>query len=106
MKNSESGKDDVRDVYGLEQSPVPRHPKVTARQRSRILKAFRKALEHRDERLFLEAIRRDLGWQDDTLEFAQAFQVWRKLWGEVASETRASNAAILLSRSAGLSFSK
>jgi acyl-CoA reductase-like NAD-dependent aldehyde dehydrogenase len=82
LKNSESGKDDVRDVYGLEQSPVPRHPKVTARQRSRILKAFRKALEHRDERLFLEAIRRDLGWQDDTPEFAQAFQEWRKLWGK------------------------
>jgi hypothetical protein len=33
-----------------------------------------------DERLFLEAIRRDLGWQDDTPGFAQAFQEWRKLW--------------------------
>jgi hypothetical protein len=73
--------DDLNDVRALDESRVPRHPRVTARQRARILKAFKKALEHQDAGLFLEAIRRDLGWKDGTPEFARAFEVWRKLWG-------------------------
>lgn len=69
--------DDLRDVRAEEVFGKGRHHRITPRQRARVLRAFRKALQEGDERLFLEAIRRDLGLQDDSPEFVRAFEIWR-----------------------------
>ena len=71
--------EDIDDVRQMDSRGKPYgSTKTTARQRSRILNAFKRALALDDEHAFLEAIRRDLGLKDGSPEFARAFVEWRK----------------------------
>lgn len=77
--------DDLRDLRIEEESRGRRRPVVdatTRRQRQRLLRAFRKALELGDEKLFLAAIR-DLGLKDGSPEFLRAWKVWRDYRGRL-----------------------
>lgn len=53
--------------------------RLTRRQRERILRAFKKALENRDRRIFETAIR-EVGLQPDTPDYARCLMIWKDFY--------------------------
>ena len=79
---SNGSEDDVRDVYGAEKRSG-RRPIDAAKQREKqeVAREMLKAVQQKDERAFLSALRRS-GVKDGTDEFARALRVFRELSGQ------------------------
>ena len=79
-----SKEDDIRDAMTEERSRGRRRPladATTQRQIKRIRETLMRAAQEGDEALFLDIIRRDLGWKDGSPEFVKAWQIWRNFRG-------------------------
>ena len=69
---------DLQEVMAEETRRGRRPVDVAAqRQRLRLLKAFKEALELGDEEVFKQAIIRELGQRPGSLEYARSLRIWR-----------------------------